>query len=272
MHTQAELNHHKPEPQPENQSAEQKTVTNLAVKTAVILLILVFIQVLNQFLILVAGTLQTSLFSRIPDSNMLIGVVQQLIQAGAAILIYRLLFSQGIQSLGINTANLRESLKFFRAFVLIWLGVILLYVGASYFLLPGLWTSMRSQPLPPNHTILSTLFFELIFPGLGEELLFRGLIIQVLTALIFPRYEENRLSRLGVILFSSAYFAIAHVYFNFSPFRITHIDLQQILTALGCGAFYAVAYLKTKSLLAPFLAHNFANTTSTICGWIIAAL
>jgi membrane protease YdiL (CAAX protease family) len=42
--------------------------------------------------------------------------------------------------------------------------------------------------------------------------------------------------------------------------------------ALGCGVFYAGVYLKTKSLLAPFLSHNFSNTTSTIVGYLIAAM
>ena len=62
----------------------------------------------------------------------------------------------------------------------------------------------------------------------------------------------------------------AHIYFTLAPFQLTHLDPLQLAIAFGCGVFYAAAYLKTKSLLAPFLAHNFSNTTSTICGYLIS--
>jgi membrane protease YdiL (CAAX protease family) len=86
------------------------------------------------------------------------------------------------------------------------------------------------------------------------------------------RYRESTGSKIGVIVLSSLYFALAHVYFTVEPFRLTHIDYLQLVTAFACGVFYATAFLRTKSLLAPFLAHNFANTSATICGYIISSM
>jgi membrane protease YdiL (CAAX protease family) len=74
------------------------------------------------------------------------------------------------------------------------------------------------------------------------------------------------------LVFSGIFFAAAHVYCSITPFQITHFDLQQVITAFGCGAVYAAAFLKTRSLLAPFLMHNFANTTVTVCGYLIARM
>jgi membrane protease YdiL (CAAX protease family) len=107
---------------------------------------------------------------------------------------------------------------------------------------------------------------------MGEEILFRGLIINLLAAWVFTSFRDNRASKFGIVFLSAAYFAIAHIYFSLDPFQLTHIDYLQIVTALGCGSFYAIFYLKTKSLLAPFLAHNFANTSTSLVGYIISGL
>jgi membrane protease YdiL (CAAX protease family) len=98
------------------------------------------------------------------------------------------------------------------------------------------------------------------------------LIINVLAAWVFTNFRENAASKFGIIVLSSVYFAIAHIYFSLNPFQVTHIDYLQIVTALGCGSFYAIFYLKTRSLLAPFLAHNFANTSTSLVGYIISGL
>ena len=131
---------------------------------------------------------------------------------------------------------------------------------------------MRTIALPPTNTIVTTLLFQSFFPGMGEEILFRGFIINVLAAFVFTNWQQNNASKWGIVALSSGYFAIAHIYFTLSPLQLTHIDPVQIAMALGCGAFYAVVFLKTKSLLAPFLSHNFANITSTLVSYLIAGV
>ena len=235
-------------------------------------LILIFIQVLNQCLIFSGSALEKLHLFGFPNSGVMVGVVQQLMQAVSGLGLYRLLFKKNAAALGINIKNKNVSMKYFCFFALTWSLTILLYVFAIYNFFPNVWLSMKSIELPQSNTIIETILLKSFFPGLGEKILFRGLIINLLIRLVFPGYRNDGLQKIGVIVLSSIYFATAHIYFTLEPFRITHIDYLQIVMALGCGAFYALVYLKTRSLVAPFLAHNFANTTSTICGYMISCL
>jgi membrane protease YdiL (CAAX protease family) len=241
-------------------------------KIAYTLLILVFIQILNQFLIFSGSAVERTIPSGFQYSRTVVGIYQQIVQAVTGIVLYRWLFKKGSKDLGINTRNKKLSLKIFAVFVLLWSSIIVLYVSLTYFFFPNSWIAMTSIELPPKTTIVATLLFQSFFPGMGEEILFRGLIINLLSARIFPNFRQNKASKFGIIVLSSAYFAIAHIYFTLAPFQITHIDYLQLVTAVGCGAFYAIAYLQTESLLAPFLAHNFSNTTATICGYILSGV
>ena len=241
-------------------------------KIAYTLLILIFIQILNQFLILSGAALGRILPTDFQYSRTAVGIYQQLVQAVTGIVLYRWLFKKGIKDLGINTRNKKRSIKLFLFFAVLWSAIIVLYVSGAYFFFPNTWLAMASIELPQTNTMIATLLFQSFFPGMGEEILFRGLIINLLSVLVFTEFRQNKASKFGIIVLSSTYFAIAHIYFTLIPFQITHIDYLQIVMALGCGAFYAVFYLKTESLLAPFLAHNFSNTTSTICGYIISSI
>ncbi len=236
------------------------------------ILILIFIQVMNQCLIFSGSALEKIHLFGIPNSGVWVGIFQQLMQVMIGLGLYRLLFKNNAADLGINTINKKVSIKYFYIFALIWSLTILLYVFAIYNFFPNVWLSMKSIELPQTKTIIETLLFESFFPGLGEEILFRGFIINLLIRLVFTDYQDNGFQIIGIIALSSIYFTTAHIYFTLEPLRLTHIDYLQIVMALGCGAFYAFVYLKTKSLITPFLAHNFANTTSTICGYMISCL
>ncbi len=238
----------------------------------VVLFIFIFIQALNQFLILTGSALEESFLGNLPYTRVWVGVYQQLIQATFGILLAQLLLKKNLSELGINLENKSRSMRYFALFTSIWLSVIMLYLAAAYFIFPQVWDSLRSAPLLKTDIFLSTIFFQAIFPGLGEEILFRGLFVSLLATLVFPNNEEKLSSKIGVIFVSGLYFSVAHIYFSLSPLQITHFDGLQVLTAMGCGWFYAIAYLNTKSLLAPFLAHNFSNVTASICAQIISSL
>ena len=241
-------------------------------KIAYLLLILVFIQLLNQFLIFSGAALERAIRPTMQNPRFVVGIYQQVVQALTGILLFHWLFQKGIQQLGINTWDKKRSLTFFLRFVLLWLAIVALYVTATYFFFPNEWQAMRAIALPPTNTIVTTLLFQSFFPGMGEEILFRGFIINVLAAFVFTNWQQNNASKWGIVALSSGYFAVAHIYFTLSPLQLTHIDPVQIAIALGCGAFYAVVFLKTKSLLASFLSHNFANVTSTLVGYLISGV
>lgn len=241
-------------------------------KIAYIILILIFIQIMNQFLIFTGSVIERAIHLDFGYPTKIVGVYQQIVQAATGIVLFRWIFKKDIHDLGINLRHKNLSLRFFYIFALIWISIIGGYVCLTYFFFPSAWAAMKSVELPQTNTIIVTLLFQGFFPGFGEEILFRGFIINLLSALVFTHFRHSKANQLGIILVSSAYFAIAHIYFTLTPFRIIHIDYLQIATAVGCGTLYAFFYLKTNNLLAPFLAHNFSNTTATICGYLISAL
>ena len=244
---------------------------SIAKKIAYIILIFLSIQLMNQFLSLSGSCLERQLID-ISNPEFWVGVYQQIFQAITATVLFFLFFKKGVKELGINARNASTSIRYFGFFVLAWVSIMILYVLITHTYFPQTWASMTSIELPQLNTIIPTLLFQSFFPGIGEEILFRGFIVNVLAALVLTRYRDHGVSRMGIIFISSLYFATAHIYFTLSPFRLTHIDCLQLVTGFCCGAFYAVVYLKTKSLLAPFLAHNFANTSATVCGYIISAI
>jgi membrane protease YdiL (CAAX protease family) len=250
------------------QSHETK-LSQLIWNISCVVLIFVFIQAMNQFLILTGSRLERALAGQ-PNRRFVVGVFQQITQASLGIGIYRLIFRQGIGEMGLSLRNSALSTKLFSYFALTWSTIIILYCVAAYFFWPDTWVAMNAIDLPPANQIVTTLVFQSFFPGFGEEILFRGLFLSLLAAFVFPNCREKRRSRVGVVVVSSLYFALAHIYFMFNPLRLTHIDAVQLLTAFVCGAFYAEATLRTKSLLAPFLAHNFSNTSVTLCSYIIS--
>lgn len=245
------------------------TALSLTRRVAVVLLIFVGIQLLNQFLMATGQLVESAFPAGAPLGRFTTGVYQQTVQAAVGLVLARRLLGQGAAALGINTARRRQSLRLFGGYAPAWLAVIALYLAVAYHFFPAVWDGMRSAELPPPATITATLLFQAFFPGIGEEILFRGCIISLLVALVFTDPHRRRADAVGVVVVSSLTFALAHVYFTVAPWRIIHFDALQIANALGNGAFYAVAYRRTGSLLAPFLAHNFSNTTVSLVGYAL---
>jgi membrane protease YdiL (CAAX protease family) len=236
------------------------------------IMILVGIEIMNQSLIVSGSELSHALQGKAFNPRFWVGIYQQIFQAAVAILLYRFLFNKGMRDLGINLNNKTRSVYYFGCFALAWLVIIAIYLVSNYFFFPNTWFALTTAEIPLANLITTTLIFQAIFPGMGEEILFRGLILNILAQWVFPHYKQHKVSKIGMVILSSFYFAVAHVYFKVLPFELTHFDPLQIVTALGCGAAYAVMFLRTKSLLAPILAHNFSNTTATICGYLIASI
>lgn len=228
------------------------------------------IQLMNQFLVYSGSTLERAL--SLPNPVFVVGGFQQSIQAFLGIFLYSWIFKQNIKELGLHTKNFKADVKYFWGFAKIWTMVIVVYIAGVFLFSRDTWLSMRAIPLPTTESMIAAIAFQSFFPGFGEEILFRGLIINLLANLIFTGYQSKIWQKVGIVIISSLYFALAHIYFSLAPFEITHFDPTQIAMALGCGAFYAVIYLKTKSLLAPFLAHNFSNVSSTLVGYLISGL
>lgn len=95
-----------------------------------------------------------------------------------------------------------------------------------------------------------------LFTGLPEELLFRGLIHNLLAA------RFNNTSPLFILFFSSIIFGFAHINNNDPPFVYVHlfgnelpIPWAYIILSSIAGWFYGLAYIRTGSILAPAILH-----------------
>jgi len=95
-----------------------------------------------------------------------------------------------------------------------------------------------------------------LFTGLPEELLFRGLIHNLLSE------RFNNTSPLFILFFSSIIFGFAHINNNDPPFIYVHLFGNQfpipwayIILSSIAGWFYGLAYIRTGSILAPAILH-----------------
>jgi membrane protease YdiL (CAAX protease family) len=104
---------------------------------------------------------------------------------------------------------------------------------------------------------LSTIVFQVLFAGFGEEILFRGYFQSRLNEGFGRPFDAGGI-RFGVGLVAiSLLFGFAHVLNPFNPF-LGHsaLDWEAGLIALQTGLFYGLVREKTGSILAPAVIHG----------------
>lgn len=118
--------------------------------------------------------------------------------------------------------------------------------------------------------ITGRLLFEAIFPGVGEEVLFRGLLLTYLSSRISGRVRLLGFDMhiAGVML--AAMFALAHMS-NFWSRPLWQALGQQIY-AFGFGVFYAYWSEKSGSLAAAIIGHNVGNFVESAIEFLLAAV
>ena len=166
-------------------------------------------------------------------------------------IIYSFLVIRGLDSMGYRLRPNVEDWKY----ACLYLGLFI-----AFFAVPiGFLTSFIGQttdwkPLWQFPFILLGIF---LFTGLPEEILFRGLIHNLLAG----RLKKNQ-SELPVLLISSIIFGLAHVNNSDPPFIFVHligvdwsIPWAYVILATIAGWFYGLAYIRTRSILAPAILH-----------------
>jgi hypothetical protein len=106
------------------------------------------------------------------------------------------------------------------------------------------------------HTDTSSAVARLLLQPVGQELLFRALVIGVLHPVFYQMrpFLGKGISSAGLI--SALLFALSAVVITIQPFTVTLPNpLLQILM-LGLGVWYALIFEYTHSLLAPILIHT----------------
>ena len=165
-------------------------------------------------------------------------------------IVYSFLIIRRLDSIGFRLQPNKDDWKY----SCIYLGLFI-----AFFAIPiGFLTNFINQttewmPLWQFPIILLGIF---LFTGLPEELLFRGLIHNLLA----KRFSKT--SPLLILFFSSIIFGFAHINNNDPPFIYIHlfgnefpIPWAYIILSSIAGWFYGLAYIRTGSILAPAILH-----------------
>lgn len=112
--------------------------------------------------------------------------------------------------------------------------------------------------------ITADLFFDFVFTGLSEEVLFRGLIMGLLL-LYWPGEFKTGVFRISyAAIISTLLFSLAHIGINYKSLTVENIDIVQLLFTTGLGLFYAIMRERSGSLLGLVIAHGVSDGTITV--------
>lgn len=168
-----------------------------------------------------------------------------------------------IQKIDFKAINLKFNLKWHTYLIMIVVGVISLF-GIQYFisiiddLLISLGYNMASTSINPTSwgTFFLSVFVMAILPAIGEELIFRGIILNGLRT----RFND-----------------IASIFISAILFVLMHQNLQQLIYPFLLGSIMAWAVVRSGSLISSVIIHftnNFLVVLLTfiqnMTGWSVA--
>lgn len=123
------------------------------------------------------------------------------------------------------------------------------------------WPQMIAGTPPDDYTTAPAdaagWIFAMAITGLAEETIFRGFMLGLLVAFLPQRVRIGRIDLPLAAFLIAAMFAVAHWRsFVVSPF---HLALAQQLYAIVWGLIYVWLMERSRSLLAPIIAHGTGN-------------
>ncbi|MHC4241792.1 MAG: CPBP family glutamic-type intramembrane protease [Planctomycetota bacterium] len=193
-----------------------------------------------------------------PDNVFLYQSIRHILMLFLPMILMKLWLSRRLRDYGFNLKDWRRSLRIFFWFCLLYL-IPVFFVNVLPHLISGRPPSFR-YPLNARN-IAGRLSYMYLLTGTGEEPLFRGFAIVVLSQSWKRVFRIWRIEISSAGLIATVLFMIAHIRFTVVPFEITFISWMQQLWALWLGLYYAIVFQKTKSLLCPVLSHGYSNGT-----------
>lgn len=219
------------------------------------------------------GARQLWVFRSITDDSLLLNHGSwlhywnhHLAQMAIALVLIAILTRGRLRAAGLNLANARESARLLTTG---FFPVLLLLLIAGHTIMPII------QGVPPERfaggiraiDLMGVLVFSWVIVGLSEEIVFRGFFQTALA-----KFWHGSTVLFGVRvpiagLLAATIFTIAHI-----SFRTMSADPRQLVLAFVLGVYYAVAYHRTGSLLAPIVAHNLVDGSIVTAEWLVAEL
>lgn len=152
--------------------------------------------------------------------------------------------------------------------VVLGLGIGVVMLVADYW--PQLLAGTVPQDYPVRPDLAAGWLLAMITAGLGEETIFRGLLVGMLVVLTPGRIRLGRFEIPIAGVFVALLFGLAHYQsFSHSPL---HLAIAQQVYAFAWGVTYVWLMERSKSLVAPIVAHGVGNfvEVAAVMGLLIA--
>ncbi|ABX43582.1 CPBP family intramembrane glutamic endopeptidase [Lachnoclostridium phytofermentans] len=238
----------------------------------ILLAILYIIQHLINYLSYYQGPLQSLVkyISKIGirEENILF-LLWYVLQIVFTVLILKCIIRKPLKELGFNFRNKKLGNQYIKIFFIIY---PIIYIGACLVLykVMGREILINGRVEKPIHDIIIDILSYGLLPGIGEEPLFRVFVVQFLLLTIFKeRKNGDKKTRIGVVLLSSLCFVYGHIYvISWYPLAMSY-SWNQLILAFALGIFYAYTYIKTESIYAAIVCHNYSDFVYIILSYII---
>lgn len=194
--------------------------------------------------------------------------IHRALQFFLSLLIFRILFKnlKGLRLFRMEKDN--NSLFFSKFIFLTWPLVIIIFFIFAHFYIDGFNDYIKMDyPLSGLYPILLPLRDFLLLDALAEEVLYRGLIIVILSKVFTKKTHWKILNISSAALLSIPIFVVAHIQVDFFPFKILFYDEIQLILTLFTGYIFVKAYEDTKGLLMPILLHGYTNLVISLTAY-----
>lgn len=172
------------------------------------------------------------------------------------------------QRFGFTLNRWRSSFRDIGIFVIVW---AVIQFGVGWLLVSRGAIPHPVYELNPTH-LAGVYLFQLFLSGLGEEPLYRGLVMVSVYLAGQRVFRRDRFRMAAAILVSTAVFMFDHIDFAIRPFSITHFNPLQQLTLLVFGVFYGLLFFKYRSLFGPVVAHGALNVIIVSSGVLFSLM
>lgn len=99
---------------------------------------------------------------------------------------------------------------------------------------------------------IALFLFVCIGIGFVEEILFRGLVLNVIHKL----FKNSKHTNLWAIILSSVIFGLCHLFNLIATPNMVVSTITQVIYATIIGVYFAVIYIKTHNIVAPIILHT----------------
>lgn len=228
------------------------------IKTLILVLVVIMFDLALEYVIYHVSR-ETHIF----DDYLISGIIIQCTMMLLGVLLYLIFIHKRIGDNLFTKGSLLLTKKYVFKFLLIFPLVLILVYGMVYLFDSVTWSQLKQTVLPTNPPFWKIITFEMIFPGVGEEMLYRGFLLSLVMypLMILGKALTKKHVMIGLVLVSII-FSVAHFGYRFSPFQI-RFDSYQLMTAFILGIVEGYVFLKTKNLLGPILIHNISNLMLT---------